>query len=140
MSYTDFTWTEAAIRRSGREYVVTLRVTNIGEHVGREVVELYVASPKGPLTKPVRELRAFAKSRELQPGASELVTLRFAVSDLASFDEARSAFVVDGGSYVAELGRSVDDIVTRLPFKAESSVRKVPDVLKPREPLRILEF
>lgn len=140
LSYTDFAWTEAAIRRSGREYVVTLRVTNIGEHVGREVVELYVASPKGPLTKPVRELRAFAKSRELQPGASELMTLRFAVSDLASFDEARSAFVVDGGSYVAELGRSVDDIVTRLPFKAESSVRKVPDVLKPREPLRILEF
>ena len=140
LSYTDFDWTEASIGRFGREYVVTLRVTNTGEFAGREVVELYVAAPKGDLVKPIRELRAFAKSRELRPGESELLTLRFASDDLASFDERISAFVVDEGGYMAELGRSADDIVVRLPFGARSSVRKVHDVLKPREFLQTFEY
>ena len=140
MGYTDFDWTEASIGRFGREYVVTLRVTNTGEFAGREVVELYVAAPKGDLVKPIRELRAFAKSRELRPGESELLTLRFASDDLASFDERISAFVVDEGGYMAELGRSADDIVVRLPFGARSSVRKVHDVLKPREFLQTFEY
>ena len=120
LSYTDFDWTEASIGRFGREYVVTLRVTNTGEFAGREVVELYVAAPKGDLVKPIRELRAFAKSRELRPGESELLTLRFASDDLASFDERISAFVVA--------------------FGARSSVRKVHDVLKPREFLQTFEY
>ena len=140
LSYTDFDWTEASIGRFGREYVVTLRVTNTGEFAGREVVELYVAAPKGDLVKPIRELRAFAKSRELRPGESELLTLRFASDDLASFDERISAFVVEEGGYMAELGRSADDIVVRLPFGARSSVRKVHDVLKPREFLQTFEY
>ncbi len=140
LGYTTFEWTDAAVRRSGTDYAVTLRVTNTGSRAGREVVELYVAAPQGALPKPVRELRAFAKSRELQPGESQALTLRFAAADLASFDERISAFVVDSGRYMAELGRSADDIVQRLPFVAKASERKVHDVLKPQEPLRRLKF
>ena len=135
LSYTTFEWSEAAVGRSGGEYAVTLRVTNTGAYAGREVVELYTAAPKGALAKPVRELRAFAKSRTLQPGESELLTLRFAASDLASFDEEASAFVVDAGTYTVELGRSADDIVVRMPVSVRHSVRKVHDVLQPQEPL-----
>lgn len=69
LGYTTFEWTDAAVRRSGTDYAVTLRVTNTGSRAGREVVELYVAAPQGALPKPVRELRSFAKSRELQPGS-----------------------------------------------------------------------
>ena len=85
-------------------------------------------------------MRAFAKSRELQPGESQALTLRFAAADLASFDERISAFVVDSGRYMAELGRSADDIVQWLPFVAKASERKVHDVLKPQEPLQRLKF
>jgi len=140
LGYTTFEWTDAAVRRSGTDYAVTLRVTNTGSRAGREVVELYVAAPQGALPKPVRELRAFAKSRELQPGESQALTLRFAAADLASFDERISAFVVDSGRYMAELGRSADDIVQWLPFVAKASERKVHDVLKPQEPLQRLKF
>ncbi|MFR3033582.1 MAG: hypothetical protein ACLTMF_07130 [Alistipes putredinis] len=44
------------------------------------------------------------------------------------------------GRYMAELGRSADDIVQRLPIVAKASERKVHDVLKPQEPLRRLKF
>ena len=140
LSYTTFDWTQAAVARSGREYTVSLRVTNTGNRAGREVVELYVSAPKGNLVKPVRELRAFAKSRELRPGESEVLTMRFAASDLASFDEGASAFVTDAGEYVVELARSADDVVLRLPFVVGGSVRRVHDVLKPQEPVHILSF
>lgn len=140
LSYTTFDWADASVRRAGRNYTVTLRVTNTGSCAGREVVECYVAAPKGELAKPVRELRAFAKSRTLRPGESEWLTLRFAAADLASFDTRRSAFVVDAGSYTAELGRSADEVVLRLPFAVPASERRVHDVLRPQQPLRIPGF
>ncbi|WP_290541103.1 glycoside hydrolase family 3 N-terminal domain-containing protein [Alistipes sp.] len=140
LSYTTFDWTDAAIRRSGAGYEVTLRVTNTGLHSGRDVAELYIAAPKSALIKPVRELRSFAKSRELQPGESQTLKLWFAASDLASFDEQASAFIVEAGDYTAELGRSADEIILRLPFTAKSSERKVHDVLRPQKPLQLLKF
>lgn len=140
LGYTTFGWTDAVVKRSGTDYAVTLRVTNTGPCPGKEVVELYVAAPKGALKKPVRELRAFAKSRELRPGESQTMILRFAAADLASFDERISAFVVDAGDYLAELGHSADDIALRLPFAVKGSERRVHDVLKPLEPLRLLDF
>ena len=62
----------------------SITVTNTGKRVGKEVVELYVSAPAGSLEKPARELKAFAKTRELQPNQSETLTMKISLYDLAS--------------------------------------------------------
>lgn len=140
MSYTTFAWSDATVSRSGDACQVQVRVTNTGSRPGKEVVELYVAAPESPLPKPVRELRAFAKSRELAPGQSELLTLRFQTDDLASFDPATNAFVRDAGTYTVELARSADEVQIRLPLKLRSHVRRVHNILNPQQPLHVMTF
>ena len=110
LSYTRFEWSEASVKPSRGETAVSVKVTNTGKIPGKDVVELYVAAPQGELDKPVKELKAYAKTRELQPGESQLVTLKVKNSDLASYDESASAWVTDAGHYDFMLGSSSRDI------------------------------
>lgn len=110
LSYTRFEWSEASVRPSRGETAVSVKVTNTGKIPGKDVVELYVAAPQGELDKPVKELKAYAKTRELQPGESQLVTLKVKNSELASYDESASAWVTDAGHYDFMLGSSSRDI------------------------------
>ena len=110
LSYTRFEWSEASVKSSRGETAVRVKVTNTGKIPGKDVVELYVAAPQGELDKPVKELKAYAKTRELQPGESQLVTLKVKNSELASYDESASAWVTDAGHYDFMLGSSSRDI------------------------------
>ena len=110
LSYTRFEWSEASVKSSRGETAVSVKVTNTGKIPGKDVVELYVAAPQGELDKPVKELKAYAKTRELQPGESQLVTLKVKNSELASYDESASAWVTDAGHYDFMLGSSSRDI------------------------------
>ena len=110
LSYTRFEWSEASVKSSRGETAVSVKVTNTGKIPGKDVVELYVAAPQGELDKPVKELKAYAKTRELQPGESQLVTLKVKNSELASYDESASAWVMDAGHYDFMLGSSSRDI------------------------------
>ena len=110
LSYTRFEWSEASVKTSRGETAVSVKVTNTGKIPGKDVVELYVAAPQGELDKPVKELKAYAKTRELQPGESQLVTLKVKNSELASYDESASAWVTDAGHYDFMLGSSSRDI------------------------------
>ena len=110
LSYTRFEWSEASVKPSRGETAVRVKVTNTGKIPGKDVVELYVAAPQGELDKPVKELKAYAKTRELQPGESQLVTLKVKNSELASYDESASAWVTDAGHYDFMLGSSSRDI------------------------------
>lgn len=110
LSYTRFEWSEASVKPSRGETAVSVKVTNTGKIPGKDVVELYVAAPQGELDKPVKELKAYAKTRELQPGESQLVTLKVKNSELASYDESASAWVTDAGHYDFMLGSSSCDI------------------------------
>ena len=110
LSYTRFEWSEASVKPSRGETAVSVKVTNTGKIPGKDVVELYVAAPQGELDKPVKDLKAYAKTRELQPGESQLVTLKVKNSELASYDESASAWVTDAGHYDFMLGSSSRDI------------------------------
>ncbi|MBR5717099.1 MAG: glycoside hydrolase family 3 protein [Bacteroidales bacterium] len=130
LSYATFEYGEAKVARDGRDVVVTVDVKNTGNMSAKEVVELYATAPAGTLDKPAQELKAFAKTSSLAPGATETVTLRFAADDLASFDEAQSAWVVDPGTYKLQIGASSRDIRANATVDIEASIRKVSDVLK----------
>ena len=106
---------------------------------GKEVVQLYVSAPDAKTAnKPEKELKAFAKTSELAPGAVEKVTLVFNGDDLASFDAEGSRWVVAPGEYSLLLGSSSRDIRRKLNVTAAGSERKVNKVLSPVAPLGIL--
>jgi beta-glucosidase len=106
-------------------------VTNTGSVPGKEVVQLYIAAPKGKLEKPARELKGYAKTKELAPGESQTVNITFDTYGIASFDEAQNAWVTDAGEYTANFASSVEDIRQSASFKV-----KKPAVLKLKATLR----
>lgn len=99
LSYTAFEHQVHSV--SEKEVQVT--VTNTGNHSGKEVLRLYVSKPDGKLDHENRSLAAFAKSKTLTPGESQCITIPFALSDIASIDEERSAFVLEAGEYTVIL-------------------------------------
>lgn len=102
---------------NGDSIEVDVTVTNTGSiHAGKEVIQLYYEAPQGKLGQPVRALAAFAKTRTLQPGESQQLTLSFPVRRMASYDDAgltghRSAYVLEAGTYVMHVGTSVRNTV-----------------------------
>jgi beta-glucosidase len=139
-SYTDFEYTDVKLHRKGDKTTVSLIVTNIGDVAGREVVQLYVSAPAKSMTKPAAELRGFAKTRDLAPGASEKITITVSDDELASFDETRSAWVTEPGGYTARIGRCSGSYVVNLPFNIKrEKVRNVNDILAPVAPLKLMD-
>jgi len=110
LSYTTFEYGKPSVKLKGDNVEITLTVTNSGQCAGKEVVQVYVNAPEGGLKKPAKELRAFAKTKMLQPGEKETVTMLIPRSDLASYDEAKKAWVVAEGTYTFYTSASVDDV------------------------------
>ena len=106
LGYTDFRLEPGAVTLAGEQVTVSAQVRNTGAFSGKEVVQLYLSSPWGALDQPAQALAAYGKTRELAPGESCRMELRFKMSDLASFDEARSAYVLEKGDYVLRCGNS----------------------------------
>jgi beta-glucosidase len=123
LSYTSFAYSKPVVKAGKDGFTATVTVKNTGKVAGKEVVELYVSAPAGGLDKPARELKAFGKTRELQPGESQTLTLQVSAYELASFNEASSAWEAAAGKYNVQFGASVDDIRCAAPFtlkKAQS--------------------
>ena len=127
LSYTSFSWEvvdsdptgrDAGDVSRGTEVSMTVRVTNTGSVAGRDVVELYCRPPytKGGIEKPSTELVAYAKTRQLEPGESEDVTLTFTLDDVASYDyndangNGFCGYELDEGDYVVELKRNAHEV------------------------------
>ena len=123
LSYTTFAYSKPTVKAVDDGFQASITVTNTGSVAGKEVVELYVSAPAGGLDKPARELKAFAKTRELKPGESQTLTLKVSAYELASFNEAASAWEAAAGNYKVQFGASVDDIRSTAAFtlkKAQS--------------------
>ena len=140
LSYTTFEYSDAKIAEKGDAYEVSVTVKNTGAREGKEVVELYVSAPDNKVAnKPAKELKAFAKTKALKAGESETITMTVKAADLASFDEAASAWVVAEGEYQFLVGASAQDIKATLPAAVKASSEKVNDVMKPEVQMNLLK-
>jgi len=107
LSYTDFQVDTESVTADIHTVTVKARVTNVGStYSGKEVVEVYASAPQTGLDKPYQELRGYAKTDVLAPGASQVVTVAFDTASLASYDTTRAANVLDAGDYVIRVGSS----------------------------------
>ena len=125
--------------QKGDMVTVSVMIQNTGLYAGKETLQLYVAAPKGQLNKPKKELKAFAKTRLLQPGESEVLTMPVDAYTLASFDESASAWTTAAGSYRLLFGASVADIrCTAEARMAKPRTWPVHDVMGPRQAIHEL--
>ncbi|WP_036910331.1 beta-glucosidase [Prevotella sp. FD3004] len=140
LSYTTFSYTGASCQVNGDDIVVKVKITNTGSHEGKEVVELYATAPDSKAAnKPVKELKAYVKTKDLKPGESEMVTMKVKAADLASFDAEASAWVVAEGEYQFHVAASSQDIKATLPATIKGQQTKVHNVLKPQAPMNLLK-
>lgn len=95
LSYTTFDCEVQTVTDSN----VSVAVKNTGEYSGKEVLQLYITKPDSSIDHEKKSLAAFAKTKLLQPGESQSITLCFDLKDIATFDEARSAFILEQGEY-----------------------------------------
>ena len=105
--YTRFERTDALIERDGDDVTVRVRVRNVGEREGREVVQLYLSAPATELPRPARELAAFLKTPLIPAGGEETASLTFSLSDHAAFNDVTTEWVTEKGEYKLYLGGSV---------------------------------
>ncbi len=140
LSYTTFEYSDAKIAQKNDIYDVTVTVKNTGKFEGKEVVELYVSAPDNKAAnKPAKELKAFAKTKNLKPGETQTLTLSITTPELASFDEAASAWVVTEGEYEFLVAASSQDIKATLKAPVKNQQMKVHDVMKPQEKMNLLK-
>ena len=115
LTYTDFEISNLYASGNGQRIFVSADVKNIGARAGKEVVQVYYSAPEGKITKEKIALAAFAKTPLLQPNETATVSLSFAVSDMASYDDMgdveKSAYVLEKGEYRIFVGTSVRDCV-----------------------------
>ena len=138
LSYTTFAYNKPSVKKSGEQIEVSITVKNTGKVAGKEAVQVYVAAPKGNLEKPAKELKAFGKTRELQPGESQTLRMTLQRRDLASFDEEQSAWIVDAGTYQFLIAASATDIRATASLKVDALKEPTTNALKPQVKLNRL--
>jgi len=140
LSYTTFEMSKPMVKAKGKDAVeVSITVKNTGAISGKEVAQVYVQAPKGKLEKPAQELKAFAKTRELQPGESQTLTMTIPVRDLASFDEVGSQWLTEAGNYTFRIGNSSRNLPLSASLTLKEYTEKVNNALAPKQKLNLLK-
>ncbi|MDR0693750.1 MAG: glycoside hydrolase family 3 C-terminal domain-containing protein [Prevotellaceae bacterium] len=141
LSYTTFEYTNPTIKKNKGIYTVTVDVKNTGSVAGKEVVQLYVSAPGKSMNKPAKELKAFAKTKFLQPDETQTIQLKLTPDALASFDEANSRWTVEAGDYTGQIGSSSGEIKQNVKFDVpkEIIVEKTHNVMNPKEVINKLK-
>ncbi|MBQ4381414.1 MAG: glycoside hydrolase family 3 C-terminal domain-containing protein, partial [Oscillospiraceae bacterium] len=136
LSYTDFVWQLAGVSKNrtittDKQYLtVQVAVTNVGSRAGKDVVELYNTAPytKGGIEKASAALVGFAKTKELAPGETDIVTIRILAHDLASYDwndkngNGFEGYELEKGTYVLSARRNSHDVVLKVEFNCPADI------------------
>jgi beta-xylosidase len=113
LAYTTFEVSDAHVETPTvgwhESIAVQAQVRNTGKRAGEEVVQLYVRDPVATITRPVLELKSFARL-ELAPGESRTITFRVPVGQLG-FHDSSLAYAVEPGTFDLFVGTSSDDLL-----------------------------
>ena len=111
LSYTTFAYNNLKIDVSGEQIKVSADITNTGKVAGREVVQLYVSKPAiDGLLMPAKELKAFTKTKLLNPGETQTVEMIVPCSELATWMETEGKWNVASGEYSILVAANVEDV------------------------------
>ena len=106
MGYTTFDVQIRQVSLDGARVSIDVDVTNIGGFPGKETIQVYASVPAGRLDQPLQALAGFTKTDEIAPGATARITVDVDLTDLASYDEASHATILEAGRYLLRAGTS----------------------------------
>lgn len=131
LSYTTFDYSNLKVFASEGGFTVRVDITNTGTVAGKEAAQVYAVPAQGNVPKPAHQLVSFGKTKLLNPGEKQTLSMTFGEKDLAWFDESNSAWTLDGGTYRIQVGASSRDIrqVAPLEISATKVIEKVKPVL-----------
>ncbi|WP_280435943.1 glycoside hydrolase family 3 C-terminal domain-containing protein [Nocardia carnea] len=124
LSYTTFGCSGLSAEPAGDGFTVRLTVTNTGTRPGREVVQIYTGVAESAVQRPVRALAGVAVTGELEPGASEQVSIEVPREDLTYWETRTEQWVLESGTYRIWAGASSRDL------RAETDIDLAGDALR----------
>lgn len=139
LSYTTFDWTVGDASASeielGTTITVPVTVKNTGSVAGKDVVQLYASAPYtlGGIEKAHKVLVGFAKTKLLQPGESETVTVSFDPYSAASYDyrdannNGFSGYELEAGEYTLYVSRNAHESEKAIALKLAADVQIATD-------------
>lgn len=112
LSYTSFNVKGEVVSNDGPVVKVKGVATNVGDVKGSEVIQVYMKAPDGKLGKPNRELVAFTKTKEIEPGKSSQTTMTIDLREFASYDDTGvtghiNTYILEAGDYEIYVGSDV---------------------------------
>lgn len=122
LSYAEFKLGTEKVTLDGEKVSVNVKVENVSDYKGKEVVQVYVNVPDGKMDEPLQSLAAFVKTDELAPGESQVVTACFNMSDIAAYDFENARYVLEKGDYIINVGNSSRDTVQAAVIEVEEDV------------------
>ena len=125
LSYTSFDQSIESFDDANGTIKLQVKVTNTGNVAGKDVAQVYYSAPYTPggIEKAYVVLAGFAKTKLLEPGESETLTVSFAEEDMASFDTAgEGCYVLEAGTYEVKLMDNAHDLI-------ESREHTVPETI-----------
>ncbi|MEL7004744.1 MAG: glycoside hydrolase family 3 N-terminal domain-containing protein, partial [Bacteroidota bacterium] len=117
LSYSDFEYGEMNVSAENDTVKIVMEIKNNGSVAGKEVVQVYVEKLNSSIDRPIRELKAFAKTEILQPGAIDSLYLEIPINDFRYWNEVENKWTLEQGAYQINAGASSRDI--RQTFKIE---------------------
>ena len=103
LSYTSFKTVYSVCENNHTSISVTAEVTNTGVAAGKEVAMCFLSCPENVLVREAKSLAGFKKTKILEPGESQKITIGFDLTDFAGFDNDRHQFILEQGEYIVYL-------------------------------------
>ncbi len=97
------------IRRDDRVLNIEVSISNTGSLKSDEVVQIYAKAPKGRVKRPLRQLIAFERVRDIEPGESRTVSFEVPLRELSYYDVLSERLIIAGGEYEIFAGASSSD-------------------------------
>ena len=125
LSYTTFEQVMSPLSASGDTLTFDVTVTNTGDMAGKDVVEVYFNPPyyNGGIEKSAANLIAYEKTKLLEPGESQTVSISFRISDMASYDtHGEGCYVLDQGDYIISINKNSHVILDSKPYSVSTKI------------------
>lgn len=128
LSYTEFTYGAMEVLAQQDRVSVKIPITNIGKVTGDEVVQLYVHKEESRVKRPVSQLKAFTRIKNLAPGETKVIEFTVAYENLQYFDVISRKMILETGTYLFMAGASSKDIrqIESLSLKGEKAPNRNP--------------
>ena len=110
LSYTDFKYESMNVEVKNDTINIEITIKNIGSVPGKEIIQFYTEKLNSEIDRPIQELKAFIKTKIIEPNSVERASIQIPISELRYWNEANNDWSLERGTYLVKSGMSSRDI------------------------------